>query len=244
MAEENDDLEKYFGSETESEDEVEEKVETEETETEAEAEEAEAEETETEETETTSDETETFTKSAAYPAYQDEKRKRQELEKRLEQIESRLPKEEEELPDPFEDREAYEAALRAKWEREQAEKAQADRMKKIEERRTQLLETKDDFAQMEQIFDILSVRNPEVRQEMLESNDPVGYAYNKAKEYHDEVMKPEKVLTEEMPDTSEVDKKPTPSKPNLAKASAGASNKVVVEKDADLDEELFADMKY
>jgi hypothetical protein len=79
---------------------------------------------------------------------------------------------------------------------------------------------------------------------MFESADPVTYAYEKAKAYHDEVMKPEKVLTTEMPDESEFDDKSKPkSKPNLAKASAGASNKVEVEKDDKLGD-VFADQKY
>lgn len=200
---------------------------------------------ETESDDEPKDESEETKESAAFKqAYLDEKGKRQRLEERISELESLVPRQEEELPDPFEDPEGYKEAIKAQARREVEEEANRNRMKRIEERRTEMLETKEDFTQMEQIFDILSVRNPEIRQGMFESSDPVGYAYEKAKAYHDEVMKPEKVLTTEMPDESEFDEKPKPkSKPNLAKASAGASNKVEVEKDESLGD-VFADQSY
>jgi hypothetical protein len=192
------------------------------------------------------DESEDEVKSVAFKqAYMDEKRKRQRMEERISELEQLVPKQEEELPDPFEDPEGYKEAIKAQARREVEDEAGKARMKRIEDRRTELMENNDDFLQMEQIFDILSVREPEIRQEMIESTDPVQYAYDKAKAYHDEVMRPEVVLSTEMPDESETeDKTPPPeSKPNLAKASAGASNKVEVEQDDKLND-VFADQKY
>ena len=229
---------------------VEEPVEETEAEEVEETEEAEKPETEetTEETEEETEESEDLPESkesAAFKqAYQDEKRKRQRLEDRLTELEKLVPKQEEELPDPFEDPEGYKEAIKAQARQEVEEEANRNRMKRIEERRTELMENNEDFIQMEQIFDILSVKNPEMRQEMFESADPVKYAYEKAKTYHDEVMKPEKLLTTEMPDEEEFDDKPKPKrKPNLAKASAGASNKVEIEKEDGLND-VFADQNY
>lgn len=253
MADKDDDLSMFEDDlDTETEETVEETEEDveEESKVDEESEEETSEETEEEtedSTETTSEEQdEEKVEKAFKQAYMDEKRKRQRLEERLDRLESQIPKQEEELPDPIDDPEGYEQAIRAKVQRELDQQNQKERIRKIEESRTKMLESKPDFTKMEQIFDIIAVDNPSIRQEMLESADPVAFAYNKAKEYHDEVMRPEKVLTTEMPDESEFEDKPRKSsKPNLAKASAGASNKVVVEKDLDLDdEELFADLKY
>jgi len=240
------DIDSAFEDET-----AEESVETDQPENNETAEDIDTDVDESEETSDESEETETeevpedSKESAAFrQAYQDEKRKRQRLEERLSELESLIPKQEEDLPDPYEDPEGYKEAIKAQARREVEEEANRTRMKRIEERRTELIENNEDFLQMEQIFDILSVRSPEVRKEMFESSDPVKYAYDKAKAYHDEVMRPEKVLTTEMPDESEfVGKAKQKGKPNLAKASAGASNKVIVEKEDGLGD-VFADLKY
>lgn len=169
----------------------------------------------------------------------DERRKRQALEDRLEKLEKLVPKQEDEAPDPYRDLDKYNEFQRKKWEREQIDNSRKDRMSKIEKRRTELLEQNPDFEEAERVFEILSIRDPNLGRELMESPDPVSFAYEKGRTYIKEVLSPAKVLSTEMPDEIEA----KPKKPNLAKATAGATNKVDVDNEPTL-KGVFADQDY
>jgi hypothetical protein len=169
----------------------------------------------------------------------DERRKRQALEDRLSVLEKLVPKQEDEAPDPYRDLDKYNEFQRKKWEREQIENSRKERISKIEKRRTELLEQNPDFEEAERVFEILSIRDPNLGRELMESPDPVSFAYEKGRTYIKEVLSPAKVLSTEMLDESE---KPS-KKPNLAKATAGATNKVEVDNEPTL-KGVFADQDY
>lgn len=169
----------------------------------------------------------------------DERRKRQALEDRLSELEKLIPKQEDEAPDPYRDLNAYNEYQRKKWEREQIENAKKERISKIEKRRTELLEQNEDFLEAERVFELLSIRDPSLGKELMESPDPVSFAYEKGKTYIKEVLSPAKVLSTEMPDETES----KPRKPNLAKMTAGATNKVEVDSEPTL-KGVFADQDY
>lgn len=231
MAEDNE-LDDFFKGETEAEVEVETEVETETEVTETMAEETESEEEEVV-SETASEEE--VQKNIPMAAYMEEKRKRQELAEKVAKLEALLPKEEETAPDPYEDLEGYNTFMRKQWEREQTESQRKKHIERIEKDREAFLEKYDDFTQMEEVFQLMVIKNPKLRDEMIESGDEVKFAYEKASEYYNSLLGPKKTEAEEL---TVAPKK----KPNLATINGGKNN-VEVEKDEDL-EDVFADMKY
>ena len=235
MSDDDQELDEFF--------EVDDSEEVEESETTAEEAETEVEtevETEEEAESETASEEETDSKSIPMPAYMEEKRKRQELEKRLAELEPLIPKQEEEAPDPYDDIDAYNEFMRKKWEREQEESQRQETVRRIEEKRQKLLEQHDDFLEMEEIFQMMVIKTPSLRDEMIQSGNEVEFAYEKAKEYHDSFFKA--AVDDSMAEESEESTPKPKRKPNLANINGGG-NSVEVEKEDEL-EDVFADMKY
>lgn len=175
-------------------------------------------------------------KSIPMAAYMEEKRKRQELAEKIAKLEALVPKQEETAPDPYEDLEVYNTFMRKQWENEQTESQRRKHIERIEKDRELYLETKDDFAQMEEVFQLMVIKNPKLRDEMIESGNEVKFAYEKASEYYNSLLGTKKAdIADELT--------PAPKKkPNLATINGGRSN-IEVEKDEDL-EDVFADQKY
>lgn len=107
-------------------------------------------------------------------ALQDERRKRQELEKQVEEF-RRKYEADEEAPDPAEDPEGYEQHLRQKWERERWQET-ANRS------RERMLEQHDDYEAKERQFLQMAAADPDLTRQMHESPDPAAFAYEKATE--------------------------------------------------------------
>lgn len=101
----------------------------------------------------------------------EERRKRQELEKRVQELEP----DDEEAPDPTDDPDGYEKYLRTKWEREQW----AERANKSRDR---MLEKHSDYEEKERHFLFLANQDPELIKQMNEDPDPAAFAYTKAVE--------------------------------------------------------------
>lgn len=125
--------------------------------------------------------------------------------------------------------------MRKQWEKEQTESQRQKHIQRIEKDREAFLEKYDDFTQMEEVFQLMVIKNPKLRDEMIESGNEVKFAYEKASEYYNSLLGPKKAEVDEV---TVAPKK----KPNLATINGG-KNTVEVEKDEDLDD-VFADIKY
>jgi len=206
----------------------------------------EAEETEeVEEVEEAEEETKGETEESAPPAdnepklvplavVHDERRKTQELKAEVERLKSQLPQDDD-APDPMEDLEGYNAYQRTKWEKEALQE-------RIEKSRNKMLEEKPDYTDLENIFMVLSAQTPSLVEELNIHPDPARFAYEKGKAYLDnqkEMLRAE-ILSEQSPEPEE---KPKVRTPNLATATAQASNTTPIEEEEAMDE-MFGDMPY
>jgi len=171
-------------------------------------------------------------------ALQDERHKRQQYEKEIEQLRSQLPKSDE-APDPYEDIDAYDAYKRSKWEQEQNTKQEQQRNARINESRSKMLETHEDYDEMEQIFQLMTVSDKTLVEKMFASGNEAKFAYDTAKEYKESLIggKPEIVEETQTTDKSAIEV------PNLAKVTAQAKNTQGLDKEEDIDD-VFADMQY
>jgi hypothetical protein len=210
-------------------------------ETETNEEEAPAESEEKTETEPPSEEKEQ--KLVPIAALHDVRRKAQQLKEENDNLRGQLPKNDE-APDPYEDLEAYNAYNRAQWQREQQMEQTAKNTQRIETMRSKMLEQHDDFVEMENIFSIMLASDQSLMGKMLESGNEVEFAYNAAKGYKASLLGgvAEKTETVE-PSESELRNKSATELPNLAKATAQASNTNQLEKESDIDD-IFEDQKY
>lgn len=197
-------------------------------------------------------------KSVPIAALHDERRKRQLAEEEVETLRQQVPKGEEDAPDRFEDPDAYDDWLRAKWQREQDDKTRRDYVASVEESRSNMLSKHDDFVEIEQVFYVLANQDKELAQEMWDSNDPAAFAYEKGKEHlaaqrdklRDELIAEgytkadaDDISDAEITSETKTEPKSKPKVPSLAKATAAASNSVQVEKDEDIDD-MFGDQQY
>ena len=179
--------------------------------------------------------------SVPLAALKDERRKRQQLEEENEQLRGQIPKSDE-APDPYEDIDAYDAYKRAEWEKNlNAQQAQV-RNEKINKSRGEMLEKVVDYDEMEAIFQVMTATDRGLVDKMLLSENPAKFAYDTAKTYKESLLKvAPKVETE--PSESEKRNKSATEVPNLAPATAQASNSQQIEKEATIDD-VFADIGY
>ena len=136
--------------------------------------------------------------------------------------------------------------MRGKWDNEQSVKQESARKTRIETARGKMLEQHTDFTKMERIFEIMVAGDATLFDKMIASGDEVGFAYSAAKAYETSVMggittKTEK--TDQEPTEAELRNKSAVDAPNLATATAQASNSQQLEKESDIDD-VFEDMKY
>lgn len=175
-------------------------------------------------------------------ALHDERRKAQQFKERAEKAEKLIP-EKDEAPDPYEDIDAYTEYVRTQVQKElQAEqrKANSDR---IDLAREQMLEKHDDFIEMENIFTIMQASDPTLMGKMLASGNEVEFAYKTAKEYKAALLGDVKPPV--IPDLTETEKRKAQAlgAPNLATATAQATNAEQKLKESDIND-VFADQTY
>ena len=234
MVDEKDDLEVFFEGEEHEEistevEKVETKVESE-TETEVKAEESKPESAPTAEHEQ---------KSIPLAALQDERRKRQHLEEEVEALRKQVPQSDE-APDPYDDIDAYDTFRRNQWQREQNMAMDRQRRNDLDVSRSKMLEQHNDYDEMERIFEIMTTSDRSLVDKMFQSGDAAKYAYDTARAYKESLMpKQETVETSENVEQ----KASVKAMPNLASATAQASNTVQLEPEADIDD-IFADIGY
>lgn len=178
-------------------------------------------------------------------ALHDERRKAQQAKEEIDRLRSQIPNNDE-APDPYEDIDAYNTFMRGKWDNEQSVKQESARKTRIETARGKMLEQHTDFTKMERIFEIMVAGDATLFDKMIASGDEVGFAYSAAKAYETSVMggittKTEK--TDQEPTEAELRNKSAVDAPNLATATAQASNSQQLEKESDIDD-VFEDMKY
>lgn len=228
MTDEKDELEVFFEGEDHPE------ISTEVEEVEAKVEEESEQETETEtESETTAEEKPTLVPIAAL---HDERRKAQQYKEENETLRNQIPKTDE-APDPYEDIEAYNAYMRKQWDDERNEEVRRQRVENLDKSRGQMLEQHDDYDEMERIFELMTAADNSLVEKMFASGNEAKFAYETAKAYKESLLPTAQTETEETEETSITEV------PNLAKATAQASNLPQVEKEATI-EDVFADQEY
>ena len=234
MVDEKDDLEVFF--EGEEHEEISTEVEKVESKVESEAEtEAKTEESVTEPAPTAEHEQ----KSIPLAALQDERRKRQHLEEEVEALRKQVPQSDE-APDPYDDIDAYDTFRRNQWQREQNMAMDRQRRNDLDVSRSKMLEQHNDYDEMERIFEIMTTSDRSLVDKMFQSGDAAKYAYDTARAYKESLMpKQETVETSENVEQ----KASVKAMPNLASATAQASNTVQLEPEADIDD-IFADIGY
>ena len=171
---------------------------------------------------------------APIAALQDERRKAQQAREEAEMLRKQLPVQEE-APDPYEDIEKYNAWMRKQWEDERNREAEQARRDAMEDERSQMLEKHTDYDLMEQTFMLMTIDDKSLIEKMQRSESPAQFVYEKAKSYRESLLPKAEPQVETETPIREV--------PNLAKATAQASNTPQVEQEATIDD-IFADMQY
>lgn len=176
--------------------------------------------------------------SVPIAALKDERQKRQQLEDEVNNLRKQLPTNDE-APDPYEDIDVYNTYMRNQWQQEQNVAQEQQRNARINESRSKMLETHADYDEMEQIFQLMTVSDKTLVDQMFASGNEAKFAYDTAKAHKASLLAPAtEVVTEtEKPDTSITEM------PNLATATAQAKNTQALEKEADI-EDVFADVSY
>lgn len=180
--------------------------------------------------------------SVPLAALKDERQKRQHLEDEVSNLRKQLPTNDE-APSPYEDIDAYDAFKRNQWQKEQNTAMEQQRNARINESRSKMLETNADYDEMEQIFQLMTVSDKTLIDQMFTSGNEAKFAYDTAKAYKASLLAPavettnEVVIETEKPDVS------LAKMPNLATATAQAKNTQALEKEADI-EDVFADQEY
>ena len=171
-------------------------------------------------------------------ALQDERHKRQQLETRLQEIEKQLPKTDE-APDPITEPDEYESYIRNKVEKEYEDRAAAEYKEKVEASRSQMLEAETDYIELEKVFMLMTTTDDTLAVQMNASADPARFAYDTAKAYRADLLKPE--TPETIQDVVAQVERPVPS---LASATAQTSNSTPEIAEEESMDEMFADQKY
>ena len=184
--------------------------------------------------ETTSDEKPTLVPIAAL---HDERRKAQQAREEAEMLRKQVPVQDE-APDPYEDIDKYNAYMRQQWEREQFAKQDQQRRQNLDQSRSKMLETHQDYEEKERVFELMATRDPSLVDKMFMSGNEAKFAYDMATSYINSVLPKGKAETIETAETA-----PIAEVPNLAKATAQAKNTPQVEPEATIDD-IFADMEY
>lgn len=182
-----------------------------------------------------------------YAAYQDEKRKRQELEERLKALETKKPEE---------DDTDYisQAELRERLQKEFDQKLQVTLFQdRLARNYDQVSNQHPDFKEMEKVFADMATRDPNLKAQFLASTNPAEFAYKHAKnytllsQYGGDVealvqAKLEEAKKEFGLKPQEAEEKPQkrPKTPSLANATESEKNSAPVENISSLNE-IFAD---
>ena len=172
---------------------------------------------------------------APIAALRDERRKAQQAREEAEMLRRQVPVKDE-APDPYDDIDKYNDYMRNQWEQEMRFRQEQQRRKRLDASRSKMLEQHQDYDEMERIFELMTVQDTSLIDKMLMSGNEARFAYKTAKAYKDSLLKPVQTETESEPlRVKEV--------PNLAKATAQASNMPQVEHEATIDD-IFEDMQY
>jgi len=119
---------------------------------------------------------------------------------------------------------------------------------KVEESRSKVLEEKEDFTEMEKVFEIMTLSDPDLIQKMIYHENPAMFAYETAKEYKAGLLGTKEEVEVEVEDEKEKVSKERKVQAvdgvNLATATAQAKNTPQVEKEDYDDDEMFQDQKY
>jgi hypothetical protein len=108
-------------------------------------------------------------------AVKDERRKRQELEKKLADLEAKN-QEPKEIPDIFDDQQAFVDSLRGEFQQELSNA-------KLDIARSMMMDHHDDYEAMEEKFIELAKDSPALRDQALKQSNPAKFAYEQAKKY-------------------------------------------------------------
>ena len=171
-------------------------------------------------------------------ALQDERHKRQQLSEENERLRSQIPKSDE-APDPYTNIDDYDAYKKAEWEKDLNAKQANERNQRIEQSPTDMLQSHEDYDEMEQIFQLMTVTDKTLVEKMFASGNEAKFAYDTAKTYKDSLLSaPEPEI-----ETDNKDAKSVLTMPNLAKATAQGKSTQVLESEGDIDD-VFADVGY
>lgn len=165
-------------------------------------------------------------------ALHDERRKAQQLKEENKALRNQIP-EKNEAPDPYEDIDAYNAYMRKQWEDERNAATMRTRRENLDRSRSEMLEQHQDYDEMERIFELMTASDPALVEKMFASGNEAKFAYDTAKAYKESLI----------PVETQTEAEPLKEVPNLAKATAQASNLPQVESEATL-EDIFADQEY
>lgn len=124
------------------------------------------------------DEEEQEKQSWTYAAVKDERRKRQELEKKIAELEAKQSnKKDEVLPDILDDQEGFVQGIRSEYQREFAKA-------KLEIAREMMLENHSDYEEMEKLFlEKVVKENPILAEQAKKASNPAKFVYQQSKNY-------------------------------------------------------------
>lgn len=112
-------------------------------------------------------------------AVKDERRKRQELERKLEELQKQQGEKQEELPDVFDDQKAFVDSIRQEYRQELAKT-------KLELAREMMMDSHDDYEAMETLFiETIAKENPVLAAEARKASNPAKFVYQNAKKYQE-----------------------------------------------------------
>lgn len=172
-------------------------------------------------------------------AVHDVRRKNAVLQEENEALRKRIPKTEE-APDPVDDIDAYDTFKKNQWQQEQRAEQDTMTRERLDKSRSQMLEQHNDYVEMEKIFEIMSIADPSLVGKMLNSGDEAKFAYDAAKTYKQELLGVTETVEKEKPSAAQKRNDEALDTPNLATATAQASNTTQLEKEESLDD-LFDD---
>lgn len=167
----------------------------------------------------------------------------QELREENEKLKGQIPQTDDK-PDMYENPEEYEKWVESKAEAKYLEKQQEMETKRVDDSRSLMLESHQDYMEKEDVFMFVARNNQPLIDEMLSSPNPAQFAYEKGGEYlktQEDTIRA-KILAES---SNESQSSETPAKvaPSLASATAKGTNSVEVEEEETLDD-MFEDQKY
>ena len=113
--------------------------------------------------------------SWTFAAVKEERRKRQELERKL----NELQQEKKDIPDVLEDQDAFVKSIRDEYKQELAQT-------KVEIAREIMMDTHDDYEELETFFiEVVAPDNPVLAEEARKASNPAKFVYQNAKKYQE-----------------------------------------------------------